>query len=127
MLNPANAKTYTLSFTALGGVSNAVDELGNPEQSERVVKVEAIVSPLSVARLADLAPAAGVDGGGIPVKVRVSSCPDAVRAQQPAVASLTYNGRPATIRLATIREQNPVAAVMAPEIGQSCEGILYYS
>lgn len=124
LLNPSGAPLRRLTFTRLGAVSGTTDALGNAVQTTTTVTVDAVVTPLGQSRLADLAPAVGVDGGGIPVKVRVAAWPKGVAAQQPAIASLTCNGRPATLRLTTIREQNPHALALTPEIGQSAEGVL---
>jgi len=126
LLNPSGASLTTLTFTALATAGSTTDDLGNPRPGSRVVTVAAVVTPLALARIADLTAAVGVHSGAIPVKVRVQAWPNEVRAQQPAVASLTYNGRAASIHLATIREQNPHAAALTPEIGQSCEGLLVY-
>jgi hypothetical protein len=127
LFNPSNAKIYKLAFTRLAAATGATDGLGNAVQTATTIAVDALVSPLSAARAADLSKAVGIDSGGIPVKVRVEAWPSAIAAQAPAVASLTYNGRSATITLCAMREQNPNAAALTPEIGVSCEGVLVYS
>jgi hypothetical protein len=126
LLNPSNATLTTLTFTRLSAVGGGVDALGNTVQTESKVTVQAIVTPLGTARLADLAPLVGVDGTGIPVKVRVAAWPSGVGAGV-AVASLTYNGRAATIRLAPIREASATVTKIAPSLGLSVEGVLVYS
>jgi hypothetical protein len=125
LLNPLNAPLTTLTFTRLSAVGSATDALGNAIATETTATVKAIVTPLSIARLADLAQLVGVDGADFPVKVRVASWPAGVGAGQ-AVASLTYNGRPATIRLAPIREASAPAQRVAPGLGVSAEGVLVY-
>jgi hypothetical protein len=126
ILNPLNVPTTPLTFTRLSAVGGGVDTLGNTVQTSTTVTVQAIVTPLSVARLADLAPIVGVDGAGIPVKVRASAWPAGVGAGV-AIASLTYNGRPATIRMAPIRAASETAKKIAPNLGLSVEGVLVYS
>lgn len=126
LLNPARAPLTTLTFTRLSAVGTGVDALGNAIATSTTVTVQAIVTPLGTARLADLAPLVGVDGVGIPVKVRVEAWPAGVGAGV-AVASLTYNGRPAIIRLAPIREASATAKQFAPRLGSSAEGVLVYS
>ena len=126
LLNPLNVAPTSLTFTRLSTVANTTDSLGNPELASATVTVEAIVSPLGAARLADLAPIVGVQGTGIPVKVRVAAWPSGVGAGA-AVATLTYNGRPATIRLAPLREASATAAKVAANLGVSAEGVLTYT
>lgn len=126
LLNPLNAPLTTLTFTRLSAVGAGTDALGNAIATEATATVQAIVTTLGAARLADLAPLVGVDGAGIPVKVRVAAWPAGVGAGV-AVASLTYNGRPATIRLAPIRSASVTAQRIAPGLGVSAEGVLVYS
>jgi hypothetical protein len=126
LLNPSNATLTTLTFTALSTITTTLDALGNPVQTQQTVTVQAIVTPLNPARLADLAPIVGVDGVGIPVKVRVQSWPNAVGANV-AIASLTYNGREASIRLAPIKEASIPAQRVASGLGVAAEGVLVYS
>lgn len=125
LLNPLNVPLTTLTFTRLSAVGSTTDELGNTIAASTTVPVQAIVTALQSARLADLAQLVGVDGTGIPVKVRVEAWPAGVGAGV-AVASLTYNGRPATIRLAPIREASATAKRVAPRLGVSAEGVLVY-
>lgn len=126
LLNPANIPLTPLTFTA-AGQGTTTDALGNPVRASRTVTVQAIVTPLGSNRLTEIAGAIGVPPAGIPVKVRVESWPVAVRGQRPAVASLTYGGRPATITLAPIRDQHPTTAATVPDLGQHCEGVLVYA
>jgi hypothetical protein len=126
LLNPLNVPLVPLTFTRLASTGATVDELGNPVLASATVTVQGLVTPLGSNRLSDLAPIVGVEGTGIPVKVRVESWPSGVGAGA-AVASLTYNGRPATIRLAPIREASAAAAKVASNLGVSAEGVLVYS
>jgi len=125
LLNPLNTPPVTLTFTRLLGVAPTTDDLGNPVLTQATAKVQAIVSPLSASRLADLAPIVGVDGAAIPVQVRVAAWPPGV-GNGVAVASLTYNGRAATIRLAPIKPISAPAQRVAPGLGVSAEGVLVY-
>lgn len=125
LLNPLNVLTVTLTFTRLANATAAVDELGNPILTSATVTVQGVVTPLGINRLSDLAPIVGVEGTGIPVKVRVAEWPAGVGAGA-AVASLTYNGRPAMIRLAPIREASAAAAKVAANLGVSAEGVLVF-
>jgi hypothetical protein len=126
LLNPYGAVPVTLSFTRLSTIGGTVDEFGNAVLTETIATAQAIVTPLGAARLSDLAPIVGVEGTGIPVKVRVAAWPAGVGTGA-AVASLTYNGRSATIRLAPIREANVSANRVLKGLGISCEGVLTYS
>ena len=126
LLNPLNVPLTMLTFTRLASAGVTVDELGNPVLASATVTVQGLVTPLGSNRLSDLAPIVGVEGTGIPVKVRLESWPSGVGAGA-AVASLTYNGRPATIRLAPIREASAAAAKVASNLGVSAEGVLVYS
>jgi hypothetical protein len=126
LLNPLNVPLVPLTFTRLASTGVTVDELGNPVMASATVTVQGLVTPLGSNRLSDLAPIVGVEGTGIPVKVRVESWPSGVGSGA-AVASLTYNGRPATIRLAPIREASAAAAKVASNLGVSAEGVLVYS
>jgi hypothetical protein len=125
LLNPLNAPLTTLTFTRLATVGSTTDTLGNPIATSATATVQAVITPLQPARLADLAPIVGVDGVGIPVKVRAASWPAGVGAGV-AVASLTYNGRSATIKLAPIKEMSGPAQRVAPGLGVSAEGVLVY-
>lgn len=125
LLNPLNVPTTALTFTRLSTATEDVDELGNAVLTSTTVTVQGLVTPLGSNRLSDLAPIVGVEGTGIPVKVRVAAWPSGVGAGA-AVASLTYNGRPATIRLAPIREASAAAAKVAANLGVSAEGVLVF-
>ena len=125
LLNPSNATLTTLTFTRLATTGSTTDALGNPVQTQQTVTVQAIVTPLNPARLADLAPIVGVDGVGIPVRVRVAAWPNAVGANV-AIASLTYNGRDASIKLAPIKEASLPAQRVASGLGVAAEGVLTY-
>jgi hypothetical protein len=124
MLNPQQAKLTPITFTQLAAVAG-VDDLGNSLGTSATITIDAIITPLQPSRLTDLAPLVGVDGGGIPVKVRVAAWPQGVTGNG-AIATLTYNGQPATVKLAPLNGPSIPAQKVAPKLGVSAEGVLVY-
>jgi hypothetical protein len=128
LLNPLNVSTTTLTFTRLSTVGGGVDALGNAVQTSTAVTVEDVkVTPLGRDSADSIRQSVGVEKGGHPFKVRAQSWPAFIMGQESIVASLTYNNRPATITLSTLLEENANAKKIAPNLGQSFEGILVYS
>lgn len=127
LLNPLNAATYTLTFPTVVTGGGTVDGLGNPTYTRSTVTVEAVLTELRPDRLTAVQDAIGVDVVGIPVKLRAEVWPDAALRQEPAKATLTYNGRSAQVVMAPIPEQNANVAAFLPSLGASVLGILSYT
>jgi hypothetical protein len=126
MLNPLNARTYTLSFSVLSSATGSTDALGNPTYSTTTVTVEALLSKLGPKQLQDLQQQIGVDNAVMGFKVRAAEWPDEVRRMQPAIATLTYNGRAARLVLAPIAAPNDNVVAASIDLGESAQGLLTY-
>jgi hypothetical protein len=127
LLNPQRAPLTTLTFTRLTAVGSTTDDLGNPIATSAPVTVQAIVTPLTPARLSDLVQSlnlAGVDGEIEAARIRVEAWPPAL-AKGKATARLVYRGRPATAHL-LVRDGNLPAQRVAKGLGVSAEGVLVY-
>jgi hypothetical protein len=128
VLNPLNAAPVTLTFTVASG-GTTTDPLGNVIPGSALVTMEAIITPLSPASLAQVQASLGTKAVGIPVKVRAATADGAFPAGLPRAAlteaTLTYGGRPARIAL-MVPEPNPhvVGAGLLASVGQSVLGLL---
>jgi hypothetical protein len=128
LLNPLNVAPTSLTFTRLSTVANTTDSLGNPELASATVTVDdVLVVPLGRDQGDTVRAIVGIEKGGYPFKARAENWPSFILGQQAVTASLVYNGRPATLTLSTALTESGAALKVAPNLGQSFEGILVYT